>query len=63
MLIQSSFAALVGDLDRVGQRDGLEDGPEFVKPVRAFVKHAQIEIGFGQRTKPDLVGHVFRVGL
>ena len=41
-----------GDLQRVGQRDGLEDGAQFVEAVGPLAEHAQVEIDFGQRAHP-----------
>ncbi len=37
------------NLDRVGQRNGLKDRAQFVKPVGALVQHPQIEIDFRER--------------
>ena len=38
-----------GDLERVGQRNGLKDGAQFVVAVGPLAQHAQIEIDFCQR--------------
>ena len=43
---------LVLDFDGVGQRNGLEDGAQFVETVGAFVQHPQIEIDLRQRSEP-----------
>ena len=47
-------AGSIFDVDGVGQRDGLENGAQFMEAVGAFVKHAQIQIDLGQRpqTRP-----------
>ena len=38
-----------GDVEAVGQRDGLEDGAQFVKAIGPLVEHAQVEIELGER--------------
>ncbi len=53
-LVLSGPPALVFDLNRVGQRNGLKDGAELVEAVRALVQNPQIEIDLGQRTEPHL---------
>ena len=45
-------------VDRIGQGNGLKDGSELVEPIRTLVEHPQIEVDFGQRTKPDEFGHL-----
>ena len=42
---------LVFDHDGVGQRNGLEDGAEFVESVGAFVEDPQVEVDFGERAE------------
>src|ERR1035437_3361358 len=41
-----------GDLQRVGERDRLEHGAQFVETIGPLAEHAQIEIDFGQRAHP-----------
>ena len=38
----------VFDVDGIGQRDGLEDRPQFVEAVGALVQHAQIQVDLRQ---------------
>ena len=44
------------DLQRVGERDGLEDGAQFVEAIGALAEDAQIEIDFGQRAHARAAG-------
>jgi hypothetical protein len=47
--VDSGAAALVLNLKRVSQRDGLENGPKLVITVGPPVKNPQIQIDFCQR--------------
>src|SRR5208337_3936170 len=44
------------DVDNIGQRDGLEDGADFVIAVRAGVQDPQIQVDLGKGAQAGLAG-------
>ena len=46
-----------GDVDTVGERDGLEDGAEFVVAVGPLVEYAKAEVQFGESRDASRARH------